>query len=117
MPAAGCDASENHAGKRGRSQGRAAAPVTNYNFLSADSQWKLNLTENFIALSTLHYTGWEEFARHLDKPLAAFIKIYQPALFQAGGAAVCQHFHPLQAGPSGRQVGRAHLPRLCGAAL
>ena len=26
-------------------------PVNNYNFLSADSLWKLNLTQNFIALS------------------------------------------------------------------
>lgn len=60
-------------------------PVTNYNFLSADNQWKLNLTKDFIALSTLHYTGWEEFARHLDKPLAAFIKLYQPAFFQRVG--------------------------------
>ncbi len=60
-------------------------PVANYHFVSADNLWKLNLTENFIALSTLHYTGWEEFARHLDQPLAAFIKIYQPAFFQRVG--------------------------------
>ena len=60
-------------------------PVINYHFLSADNQWKLNLTKDFIALSTLHYTGWEEFARHLDKPRAAFIKRYQPAYFQRVG--------------------------------
>lgn len=60
-------------------------PVTNYNFLSADSHWKLNLTQNFIALSTLHYPGWEEFAQHLDRPLAAFIKLYKPAFFQRVG--------------------------------
>ena len=60
-------------------------PVTNYHFLSQDGRWKLNLTKDFIALSTLHYTGWEEFARHLDKPLAAFIKLYQPAFFQRVG--------------------------------
>ena len=59
--------------------------VINYNFLSADNQWKLNLTKDFIALSTLHYTSWEEFARHLDKPLAAFIKLYKPAYFQRVG--------------------------------
>ena len=45
-------------------------PVTNHNFVSEDNQWKLNLTKDFIALSTLHYPGWEEFARQLDKPLA-----------------------------------------------
>lgn len=59
--------------------------VTNYHFLSADGKWKLNLTKDFIALSTLGYTGWEEFARHLDKPLASFIKLYKPAYFQRVG--------------------------------
>ena len=37
-------------------------PVTNYHFLSEDGRWKLNLTKDFIALSTLYYPGWEEFA-------------------------------------------------------
>ena len=57
-------------------------PVTNYHFLSQDGRWKLNLTKDFIALSTLSYPGWEEFARMLDKPLAAFIQFYKPAYFQ-----------------------------------
>lgn len=61
------------------------APVTNYHFLSADGRWKLNLTKDFIALSTLSYPGWEDFARMLDKPLAAFIQLYQPAYFQRVG--------------------------------
>lgn len=59
--------------------------VINYNFISADNLWKLNLTKDFIALSTLQYTGWEEFARRLDKPLAEFIAHYQPAFFQRVG--------------------------------
>lgn len=60
-------------------------PVSNYHFVSADGLWKLNLTENFIALSTLCYSGWEEFARQLDKPLAEFISIYKPAYFERVG--------------------------------
>lgn len=60
-------------------------PVTNYHFLSADGAWKLNLTEDFIALSTLRYPCWEEFARQLDQPLAAFIQLYKPAYFQRVG--------------------------------
>ena len=28
-------------------------PITNYHFVSEDGRWKLNLTQNFIALSTL----------------------------------------------------------------
>ncbi len=60
-------------------------PVTNYHFLSADGVWKINLTRDFIALSTLRYPGWEEFAHHLDRPLAAFIRLYHPAYFQRVG--------------------------------
>lgn len=60
-------------------------PVTNYYFLSADGHWKLNLTRDFIALSTRLYPGWEAFARQLDKPLAGFIRIYQPSYFQRLG--------------------------------
>ena len=60
-------------------------PVTNYTFLSADNRWKLNVTRDFIALSTVSYPGWEDFARQLDKPLAAFIRLYKPAYFQRVG--------------------------------
>lgn len=60
-------------------------PISNYHFLSADGRWKLNLTRDFIALSTLNYSGWEDFARYLDKPLASFIQIYKPAYFQRVG--------------------------------
>lgn len=61
------------------------APVTNYNFVSADGKWKLNLTNNFISLSTVAYPGWEEFGKHFDLPLAQFIRIYQPAYFERIG--------------------------------
>lgn len=60
-------------------------PVTNYHFLSANNQWKLNLTKDFISLATLRYPGWTTFARMLDKPLAAFIEFYHPAYFQRIG--------------------------------
>lgn len=69
----------------GNVQVERPSPTMNYHFLSADGQWKLNLTKDFIALSTLRYPGWEEFARHLDKPLASFIRLYKPAYFQRVG--------------------------------
>ena len=62
-----------------------AETVNNYRFISADNRWKLNLTRDFIALSTLAYPGWTEFAHMLDKPLAEFIRIYQPAFIQRIG--------------------------------
>ena len=59
--------------------------IRNFHFVSEDGLWKLNLTRDFISLSTLRYTRWEEFAHRLDKPLAQFIQIYQPAPFTRVG--------------------------------
>ena len=61
------------------------APIINYNFISADGRWKLNLTNAFISLSTVAYPGWESFGQHFDLPLAQFIRIYQPAFFERIG--------------------------------
>lgn len=59
--------------------------TVNYQFTSADGIWRVNLTSRFISLACTKYPGWEEFARLLDKPLAAFIKIYKPAYFERVG--------------------------------
>lgn len=57
----------------------------NYQFSSADGAWRVNLTTKFISLSCSQYTCWEDFAKKLDKPLAAFIQIYKPAYFERVG--------------------------------
>ena len=58
------------------------APITtNYQFMSEDGAWKVNLTSGFISLSCKAYTRWEEFAAYFDKVLAAFITTYSPAYF------------------------------------
>lgn len=59
--------------------------VTNYQFSSPDGIWRINLTSTFISLTCIRYSSWEEFAAHLDKPLAAFIQIYKPAFFERVG--------------------------------
>jgi len=60
-------------------------PVINHQFMSADGIWRINLTSKFISLSCSRYTCWEEFAGKLDKPLASFIQLYQPAFFERVG--------------------------------
>ena len=60
-------------------------PVTNYQFSTPDGTWRVNLTNTFISLSCTRYTCWEDFAAHLDKPLAAFIQTYKPAYFERVG--------------------------------
>lgn len=57
----------------------------NYQFSSLDGNWRVNLTSTFISLSCSRYENWESFAKNLDIPLAAFIKIYKPACFERIG--------------------------------
>lgn len=59
--------------------------TNNYQFASPDGVWRVNLTSRFIALACSEYTCWEDFAAMLDKPLAAFIRIYEPAYFERVG--------------------------------
>ncbi len=61
------------------------AQNNNYQFVSADGVWRVNLTSKFISLSCNRYTCWEDFAQMLDKPLAAFIQVYRPAFFSRVG--------------------------------
>ena len=73
------------AGKPGQFRLENQPGNINCQFASADDIWRVNLTSRFISLSCSHYTCWEDFAAHLDKPLAAFIQIYRPAYFQRVG--------------------------------
>ena len=57
--------------------------VNNYQFVSAEGQWRVSLTKGFIALSTYGYTRWEDFAQRLDRVLAAFIETYHPSWSRA----------------------------------
>lgn len=57
----------------------------NYQFTSADSFCRINLTSKFISVSCANYRSWEEFAEVMDGVLAAFIRIYRPAYFERIG--------------------------------
>ena len=76
-------------------------PITNYYFISEDKRSQVNLTRDFIALSTVNYTGWEEYARHLDRVLASFIQIYKPAYFQRVGLRYVNVFSRAKLGLEG----------------
>ena len=59
--------------------------VKNHTFITEDGSYKLSLTKDFIALSTMRYPGWEGFAHMLDEPLGQFISVYHPAFFERIG--------------------------------
>lgn len=68
-----------------RKEGPAGKQTNNYQFATEDGVWRVNLTSKFISLACSRYRSWEEFAKMLDKPLAAFIQIYQPAYYERVG--------------------------------
>lgn len=68
-----------------RKETSAGKQSNNYNFGTPDGRYRVNLTSKFISLSSSRYSCWEDFAAMLDKPLAAFIRIYKPAFFERVG--------------------------------
>ena len=75
--------------------------ANNYQFISADGQWKVSLSRGFIALSTHAYSRWEAFANRLDRILAAFIKVYEPAFFSRVGLRYINAFRRAALGLDG----------------
>ena len=76
-------------------------PVINHQFATPDGVWRVNLTSKFISLTCSKYTCWEDFAAHLDKPLAAFIQIYKPAPFERIGLRYLNFISRYQLGLEG----------------
>ena len=82
----------------------------NYQFASADGVWRVNLTSKFISLTCGKYTCWEDFAGQLDKPLAAFIKIYKPAYFERVGLRYLNFISRSQLGLEGTPFSQLIAP-------
>ncbi|MCD7771564.1 MAG: TIGR04255 family protein [Oscillospiraceae bacterium] len=57
----------------------------NYSFTSADENYKINLTPNFIALSTASYTQWEDFRDRITFIVKAFEEVYRPTFYSRVG--------------------------------
>jgi uncharacterized protein (TIGR04255 family) len=54
---------------------------TAYEFTSADGQWTLSLTRDYLALTARRYERWEMFKEHLQAALQALSEHYAPAFF------------------------------------
>ena len=54
---------------------------TAHDFLSAEGEWTVGLTRDFLALSTRVYERWEQFAEHLELPFQALREVYSPPFF------------------------------------
>jgi len=60
-------------------------PTKNYDFVSEDGFWIINLTRNFIALTSMKYKRREQFKCKFNGPLTALVEIYEPAYFSRIG--------------------------------
>ena len=60
-------------------------PVRNHTFISRNGKYKVNLTNEFISLSTVSYHRWEDMLSHFEKPLKAFEEIYTPPFYERIG--------------------------------
>jgi uncharacterized protein (TIGR04255 family) len=67
-------------------------PTVNYQFVSQDGTWRVNLTNTFLSLTCTGYKNWETFAKKLDLPLAALIRVYKPAFFERIGLRYMNFF-------------------------
>lgn len=61
----------------GVSLNRVQQPRKNYCFYSSDSNYVVNLTRNFLSLSTQNYDRWENFREVMKYVLDAFVKVYE----------------------------------------
>ena len=94
--------------------GQKAQEVTNHSFLTEDGSYKISMTKNFIALTTVRYAGWEEFAKTLDEPLGHFISIYRPAYFERVGLRYVNGFSRSALGLEGRRWNDLLQPQYLG---
>lgn len=60
-------------------------PEAAYDFASEDERWTIQLTHDYVALTTTAYHHWEEFKAHLESSLRALLEIYRPAFFTRVG--------------------------------
>ncbi len=55
--------------------------TNNFEFLTEDEEYKLNLTRNFLTLSSNKYSRWENFREIFDVPIQALLDVYHPKHF------------------------------------
>ena len=89
--------------------------IRNHSFITEDGTFKISLTKDFIALSTVRYPGWEGFARRLDEPLGQFIQVCRPAYFSRVGLRFLNAFSREKLGLSGRRWNDLLQPQYLGA--
>lgn len=56
-----------------------------YEFIDKKEEWKIVLSSDFLALSTLNYQKWEDFRTRLSAAIEILVKHYHPSYFTRVG--------------------------------
>lgn len=56
-----------------------------YEFADADQEWRISLTNEFVALTCSRYSRWEQFRERLTAILDALREVYEPAHYSRIG--------------------------------
>lgn len=56
-----------------------------YDFISEDQAWRVSLSSNFVALTTMSYSRWETFWSQFEPALNALKEVYAPAYYSRVG--------------------------------
>jgi len=75
--------------------------VKNHEFLSEDEKLKINLTRNFLSLTTTEYHRWEHFIENFRLPVSALTEYYQPTNFSRIGLRYIDVFRRSKLGLEG----------------
>lgn len=89
-------------------QVRGTRDIRNYEFVSEDNKWKINLTRSFLALSTKDYISWDDFIARFEKALQAFVVVYEPTNFTRVGLRYVDVIVRSKLGLQGVDLERAH---------
>jgi|MTBAKSStandDraft_2_1061841.scaffolds.fasta_scaffold14124_3 uncharacterized protein (TIGR04255 family) len=57
----------------------------NFAFLSENRRWKINLSRDFISISTLEYSRWEDFLGKFSHAVENLLEIYNPPYYSRIG--------------------------------
>lgn len=86
----------------------------NFKFTSTDGRYWVNLTRNFISLSTNDYKSWEEFCGMLFEPFKALHKTYTPAFYDRIGLRYVDVFCRENIGLKGVSWSELFQPQILG---
>ncbi len=92
----------------------AGGDGTIFEFQSRDKHWHVSLYREFLALTCVKYTRWEEFRQFFQTPFSALETVYAPAFYVRIGLRYRNVIHLKELGLQGVAWSELLKPAICG---